>query len=230
MFLGQGITPFKPFSGALSTIPPVLEDGSTKAWFDYNQNITMNGSNLVSNWGDKSGSGNDLVQATETNRPTWNSNGVLFDGVFDFMKTAPFTLVQPEFIYIVFKSVTWTDTDRIFDGNTPDSGELLQRTSTPNIKAYAGGFSSESSDLILDTYGVVRVLFNGASSTLQVNNNAQITGNFGSGNMGGFTLGSLANNTLLGNIEVKEVIIRNVADTSQNEEIIYNYLKNKYGL
>ena len=98
--------------------PAVLTDGSTVLWVDSKENITKNGSDLVSSWGDKSGNGNDLVQATETNKPTWNSNGVLFDGVDNFMKAVAFTLIQPEFIYIVFKQVTWTSNARVFDGNS----------------------------------------------------------------------------------------------------------------
>ena len=207
--------------------PAVLTDGSTVLWVDSKENITKNGSDLVSSWGDKSGNGNDLVQATETNKPTWNSNGVLFDGVDNFMKAVAFTLIQPEFIYIVFKQVTWTSNARVFDGNSGNSGTLVQNGTTPNLNAYAGAFSTASTDLTLDTYGIVRVLFNGASSTFQVNDNAQTTGNFGAANMGGFQLGfSLA----YSNIEVKEVIIRNVADSAQDEGTIYNYLADKYSI
>lgn len=212
--------------------PPVLSDGSTVLWVDSQENITKNGSDLVSLWGDKSGNGNDLVQATETNKPTWNSNGILFDGVDNFMKAAAFTLVQPEFIYIVVKQVTYSANDRFFDGNTTNKGIVYQAGTTPQIQAYAGASSTNDSNLALDTYGILRVLFNGASSTLQVNGNAQITGNFGAADMGGFYLAANAatGGSQFGNIEVKEVIIRNVADSAQDEGTIYNYLADKYSI
>ena len=210
--------------------PAVLTDGSTVLWVDSKENITKNGSDLVSLWGDKSGNGNDLVQATETNRPTWNSNGILFDGVDNFMKAVAFTLVQPEFIYIVFKQVTFTSNDYILDGNTNNSGGLFQVISSPDLRAYAGSFSTIDSNLVLDTYGIARVQFNGATSTFQINEETQITGNFGTNNMGGFTLGNNGANTVYSNIEVKEVIIRNVADSAQDEGTIYNYLADKYSI
>ena len=49
--------------------------------------------------------------------------------------------------------------------------------------------------------------------------------------MGGFTLGAIGGAaTDFSNIEVKEVIIRNVADTTQDEGTIYNYLADKYSI
>ena len=212
------------------TVEEILTDGSTVLWVDSQENITKNGSDLVSLWGDKSGNGNDLVQATETNRPTWNSNGILFDGVDNFMKAA-FTLNQPEFIYIVFKQVTFTNVDKVFDGNSANTGFLTQSSPSPELKIYGGSaLSTGNGDLALDTYGIVRVLFNGASSTFQINETTQITGNFGASSMGGFSLGARQDGVSPSHIEVKEVIIRNVADSAQDEGTIYNYLADKYSI
>jgi hypothetical protein len=72
---------------------------------DYLKGITKDGSDLVSKWADQSGNDNDLLQATGTNQPIINANGILFDGVDNFMKAVSFTLIQPEFIYMVFKSL-----------------------------------------------------------------------------------------------------------------------------
>lgn len=212
------------------TAQEILTDGSTVLWVDATQNVTKNGSDLVSLWGDKSGNGNDLVQATETNRPLWSADGILFDGVDNFMKAAAFTLVQPEFIYIVFKQVTWTNGDYILDGNGTNVGYLRQLGVTPELQAYAWTASANDSNLSLNTYGIARVQFNGASSTFQINENTQITGNFGAANMGGFTLGSRGDNSTFGNIEVKEVIVRNTDDDTYKNGTIYNYLADKYGI
>ena len=211
--------------------PEALHDGNTVAWFDKDVNVIKDGSNFVSAWGDRSGNGNDLLQSTGTNQPLWSGDGVLFDGVDNFMKCVPFTLIQPEFLYLVLKQVSWFDADRFIDGHLTATGILQQITSTPNFRAFAGSGSSESSDLPLGTYGIIRVLFNGASSTLQINETTQITGDFGASNMGGFTLGGNASGGAnFGNIQVKEVIIRKIADTAPNEQIIYNYLASKYSI
>jgi len=210
--------------------PAVLDDGNTVAWYDYEENITKDGSNLVSVWGDKSGNGNDLLQATGANQPVVNSNGVLFDGFSDFMKANTFTLEQPEFIYIVLKQISWTMNDAIFDGNVSNFMLLQQRDLSPNLAAYAGAVSSLNGDLAIGSYGIVRVLYNGASSKLQVNEETPITGNFGTSNGGGFTLAAQANGSRFSNIEVKEVIIRKIADSASDEQEIYNYLSKKYGI
>jgi len=222
---------FKPRKVAPAALE-IINDGSTVAWYDYLLGITKNGSDLVSNWADQSGSGNDLVQAgADALKPTWNANGVLFDGVATFMKAVAFTLVQPEFVYIVFKQVTWVNFDRIFQGETDSSSTLFQYPTTPSLLAHSGNITTADGNLPLNTYGIARVLFNGASSTLQINSNTKITADFGSNNMGGFALGGRIDaNDRYSNIEVKEVIIRNVADTTQDEGTIYNYLANKYGI
>lgn len=162
----------------------------------------------VSQWDDQSGNGNHLKQATGANQPALQGNGsILFDGLTHFLKADAFTLVQPETIYLLGKQVTWTNTDRIFDGNVINTGLIIQTGTTPNLAAYAGSFSGQSSDLVLDTYGIIAVVFNGASSVFQIDDNTPITGDFGAANMGGFTLGANGSSLQFGNIQVKEVLI-----------------------
>jgi len=212
--------------GGGETYPTVLDDGNTVAWFDYTKGITeVTG---VSKWEDQSGNGNDLEQATGSKQPVLTSNGILFDG--DFMSTATITLTQPEFLYAVFRQVTWTDAEYFFDGKSAAHGMIRQNGTTPNIQAYAGSLSSDNSNLAVNTFGIVRVLFNGVSSKLQVNETAAITGDFGSTDMNGLVLGGRADDQLYGHVEFKELILRKVSDTSGNETDIYNYLASKYGI
>ncbi len=213
--------------------PLVLKDGNTVAWYDSQllSTITKDGSDFVSRWNDRLGSGHDLLQSTGTNQPKWFSvNGILFDGIDNFMKTAAFTFDQPEFIYIVFKQVTWTDVDFVFDGFSASSGSLFQDTSTPGLKTYAGILSTLNNNLAVDTFGIARCLFNGASSKFIINETTPATGDFGASNMGGFTLGYQAGATHWANIQVKEIILRKVADGATDEASIYSYLANKYGI
>lgn len=209
--------------------PGILGDGNTAAWFDSSDTyITKDGGDFVSKWSDRSGNANHLLQATGTHQPLWQATGVLFDGVDNFMKCSAFTFNQPEQIYILFKQVTWTANDRIFDGNVNLSGILYQTGTTPDIQIYASTNSPANANLAINTWGIVRVLFNGAASSLQVNETAKWTGNAGANNMSGFVLGARGDGTSSwGNIEVKDVILRNVIDGSINEAIIYNYLATK---
>jgi hypothetical protein len=207
----------------------LLADGNTWAWYDYNQSITKDGSDLISIWADRLGSGHNLLQATGSIQPLWTSVGIDFDGVSDYLKTAEGVVNQPTNIYICFKQVTWTDIDYIFDGYISVGGQLSQRTTTPDVYISAGTPSSRVSPT-LDTWCIIRVLFNGASSKLQLNADAAVTGNFGANHMDGMTLGNSSATGRASDIIVKEVIIRSVDDSDENETTIYNYLKAKYGL
>lgn len=195
------------------------------AHYLYGHGITS-ASDLVSRWDDASGSGNPLLQATGTNQPLrMPDNSILFDGVDNFLKTAAFTLNQPVTIYILFRQVTWTSTDTVFDGDASNTGVLYQTGVTPNLEIFAGASPSPITDLALNTYGIVVSVFNGVSSVVQLNQNTPITGNVGASNMGGFTLGVRGDTTTgPSNIQVKEVILYSAAHDAPTRRQIVNYL------
>ena len=206
-----------------------FQNANTLCWFMEDlTTITKDGSNLVSVWADKQGSGRDLLQAIGTNQPLWTSTGITFDGIDNLMKCDPFTLNQPEMIYIVFKQISWTNLDEIFDGNASLSGTLKQRTATPGLHLYAGANGAVNNNAAIGDYVIARCLFNGAASTLQINETAVTTTNPGAANMGGFSLSLRA--PYYGNFEVKEIIVRNTADDSTVQAAIYSYLSSKYSI
>ena len=207
-------------------IPPVLEDGNTVGWYDYLENVTKDGSDFVSVHGDKSVEGNDLLQAVGSNQPLWTPDGILYDGIDNFMK-AVFTFIQPEMIYIVFKQLVWFSGNIIFDGSAFFNGALQNRPPSPGMVVRAGIESSVNGNLPLNTFGIVRVLFNGANSSFQINETAPIVGNFGSTAMNAFTLASRGAPSQFTNIQVKEVLLRKIADSAQDQQDIYNYLVTK---
>lgn len=169
--------------------------------------------------------GNHLGAATALYKPV---NGV-FDGVNSYMKTAPFTWGQPEMIYIVFRQLSWTANDTIFDGDTSFNGQLYQTDSLPVLRARAaaGNVSNANYDSSINKWCIARVLFNGAASTIQINDYTPITFNCGAGNMACFTLASQANYTNKGNIEFGGALLRN---SDVNQDALYNYLKYKYSI
>jgi hypothetical protein len=207
------------------TYPDIMADGNTVAWYKHDDlaTITKDGSNRVSRWNDKLGSGRDLLQSgIDDIKPIWSENGVLFDGSNDTIK-ALFAFVKPEFIYFACRQLTWTVNDVLFDGGN-NYGFVRQLTSTPNLAAYAGAYSAIS-PLTLGNWGIVRVLFNGANSSFQVNTNDVKTGNFGNLDMGGFTIGSVNTGTSgFSYEEVRGAILRKVADDAAAQTAIYNFL------
>ena len=213
---------FTPFNFIYGVSQPA-DQQNIIAYYKLNTAITVTGSG-VSQWDDQSGNGNHLKQATDTNRPSLESDGtILFDGVDNFLKTDAFTLDQPVSIYILGKQITWTSDRRWFDGNTLNTGTLQMSGSSGDIRIFAGAATS-TVNATLDTYYVVSSVFNSTSSVLQLNNETPVTGNAGTNNMGGFTLGASGGNVNWSNIQIKEVIIYNVAHTAEQRAVIVNYL------
>lgn len=63
--------------GGVITPPPLLIPG-IGFWHDANDisSITMNASNQVSQWNDKSGNGNHVTQSTDANKPVWVASAI----------------------------------------------------------------------------------------------------------------------------------------------------------
>lgn len=202
------------------------------AWFRYGVGITVTGAG-VSQWDDQSGNGRHLKQGTDTNRPALQAdNTILFDGADNFLVCDAFTLNQPTTVYILFKQVSWTIDDRIYDGNTLNAMGFRQDSATPQINIIAGATGPISTALAIGVYGVVSAVFNGASSVLQVNNNTPTVGNAGAGNAGGFTLGArgAGAGASASNVQAKEIIIFPVAHDGATRKKVTDYLTRYVGL
>lgn len=215
-----------------TTYSTKLYDGHTVALYDYLQSstLTKDVNNYVSRWNDFLGSGHDLIQSTASKQPKLQSTGVLFDGVVNgrgWMKTAAFTYNQPCTIYMVFKLITWANRS-IFDGNTAYASRLWGSPTSSKLTLSAGTALAYKT-VTLDTFVILRAILNGASSKLQILNETALTGDAGTHAMGGFILGASISYEET-NIEVKEVILRDVVDSSGDEADIYTYLEKKNNL
>ncbi len=56
------------------------------AWFDASVGMTTDGVGKVSAWTDRTGHGHDVVQTTESLRPTQTGDGIYFDGVLKYLR------------------------------------------------------------------------------------------------------------------------------------------------
>lgn len=200
--IGIGVSPSIGKGGVLTPFSfPRLE-----SWHDGRGGILTTGSG-VETWDDRSGKGRDLTQSTDNFRPSDTGNGsVLFDGVDEFLSVG-FTLVQPHTIYIFFRQITWVANARIFDGVT-GSALLFQAGAgaSPEVAIFAGQQLSTTSSLVLNTFGVMACVFNGANSFYRLDDSVQHSGNAGGGNPGGITLGANNAGGQHSNIEVRQIL------------------------
>lgn len=167
---------------------------------------------------------------TSTYTITATQASVFFDDAAHYMKTDPFTLNQPETVYLVAKQVSWGNR-YLHDGNTNNSMVLFQNTASPQLALYAGSFSGNNADATIGSKVVIAELFNGASSALRVNLGTEVTsGDVGAGNAGGFTLGSNPTPGSFANIQVYEARIYNVAHDAATRANIIHALMSKHGV
>ena len=199
------------------------------AWFRLGRGITQAGG-FASQWDDQSGNGRHLKQTTGAAQPSVNANGsLLLNGTTQFMKTDPFTLNQPETIYLLFKDLVWTNSARIWDGNLAATGAVLQLNVSPQL-LYNAGSSIGPVSLTIGALCVISVVANGASSSIQINSAAPVTGDAGAVNMGGFTLGGAGGGTNFSNIEAWEAIIFPTAHNATQKAQVIRYLNSVGGL
>ena len=229
VYLGYGQTSLASVSGKLyRAIIKSGIDGTTVV--DFNPSDTSDASTSF---------------ASSTTGETWtiNSSGglkaqivgrasLLFDGSADYLKTNAFTLNQPETVLLAFKQVSWTAADSIADGNAAGTGLIYQTAAgaSPQIDINAGSAVATNSNLAVGSYGVLCAVFNGASSSLQINLTTPTTGNAGIGNMGAFTLGARPTPGNYANIQVLEAIILPTALSTTQIARAVQYLAGRHGI
>jgi hypothetical protein len=194
------------------------------AWFKKGVGIT-DVAGAVSGWADQSGNGRDYAQATAAAKPTKQAAGtLLFDGTSDLLKTAAFAIPNGYTRYLRVKPITWTSGRYICDGNTINKSVLLQTGTTPSVSMYGGaGPVAANGGLTLGAWHSVAMVFNGANSLLQVDSNVT-TGNAGTANLDGLTLGASPSGTLWANVEVAEEIVYSAVHGAALRAAVMKYL------
>jgi hypothetical protein len=204
-------------------------------WWKSDVGVTVSAG--VSQWNDQSGNGNHLVQATGAAQPTRTLGAVNglpsidFDGSDDSMGVT-FAMAQPTTVFLFASQTTWTIFDVLLDGN-PTNGtmQILQNAVSPNLEMRAGAALGPNTNLPLTTFGLITAIFNGASSTLQVNNTAEVNGNAGASGGGGIRLGCRGDGGgNFANMRVLEAIVTGAVATSTERTNVRAYGSARYGI
>lgn len=210
--------------------------------------LALSNSDPVSTWADEGSGGNDLVQATGTAQPTYESAGfngnpsVLFDGTSDWMQTALYGASdpQPHTIVVMFEYVTVSSTavQVVCDGGTNVSSgrHAIQHrgNQTGDPWSMFAGQNLDASDTPVGKAGVdlcIVAIFNGASSEFHVNDGGNLVPatTVGSNGLWRFTLGSLfTGGSNFSNIRVVEALIYQRVLTAQEISDLQSYFGATY--
>jgi len=182
---------------------------------------------------DRSGNNRTLVQAIGVQQPVLTAGmlnglpGLAFDGVDDFL-SATFTQNQPFSVYLTFRQKTWTANDRVFDGKIVDA-TLYQKTATPQLNMFFGSASPQITTVAVNTFVIVKCIFNGASSSFTLNNGTPINFTLGAGNPGGFTLANRWSGANYGNIDVVDLVHTPILSAADDANL-WAYLGKRAGI
>lgn len=220
------------FSSPVMDVTPPIEN--IISWYRSDIGVTIDSG--VSVWADQSGGGNDLTQASSSLQPSFLTNqlngypAVSFDGTDDFMKTALIpSLLQPCTVFIVFKLRTYIVGKTVFDSTHTFGSTLRTNVGSPTMGLYAGSYINNS-NFVVNSFGLMTSIFDGASSLLQWNSTASTTGNCGVDTLEGLSLGARPDGFDNSQIDVVEVIILESAASVSEIAAVKAYVSSRYGI
>lgn len=215
-------------------IPPHIS--GCVLWVKAEIGLTVSGG-TISRWADQSGLSHDLLQAIQANQPTYNTTGGPLNRPYisavaasnQFMQTAPFTLNQPEHVFLTGKFTTATVAGTLIDGNTGNHMRVFRNGAT-TVTGYAG-VQLVGAVTTPQNWHVYDTQFNGASSGITIDGTSATTGNAGANNGGGVTIcdfgGGAGDPADCG---ITDIIIYNRTLTSAEETAVNVYLRGISGL
>jgi hypothetical protein len=193
----------------------------------------------VATWEDAHTSNKDLTQATSAARPTYQTNElnglpiVRFDGTDDWMTNTGFTLAQPTTVFIVFVPRLVNSSSQVFvyDGLGGNRQALFWQADD-RLRYYAGTVIDSSTAVTQDAEQLVTVVFNGASSGIEINGAAGSAGNAGAqGFSSTINLGAQQSGAAdFAQIDVAEFLVYDTALSAGDRDSVESYLTTKWGL
>ena len=209
-------------------------------WWDADDPTTITEvADAVSQLDDKSGEGNHVTQGTGTEQPLTNTNTIggkntiTFDGVNDNLKRTTFTggaISQPNTIFIVanLKDVETTGTNYMVDGGSSSRHTFNTPNGADRLNQYAG---SHNTALSGQTNGsaLYTLIYDTTSSELRKNSSVQVSGDAGTRDMNGVTLGATYVNSAHAEFDLGEILIYDGLVSETDITAIEGYLNPKWG-
>jgi hypothetical protein len=185
--------------------------------------LSNDGSNVTGTtncWADQTGNSHGLNSAA-SQQPGYTASGpnskpavVFTDSTNKFLDsnlTGANLTAQPFGFFVLIKPTNWRNNAYFWDTNQNlVKGAMIQSGSTPDVAPFAGSFGTAIA-VPLNTWQILTAIYNGASSVLQTNNNAEVSTNPGTnGAAGGILLGNFdTSGSNSAGFQVAAIIIHN---------------------
>ena len=203
-------------------------------WLDASDaaTITLDGSNNVSQWSDKSGNARHASQETALNRPSYTGSGQVngincptFNGTNHFLLTPAVTLSQPTTVFIALRPTSNSWFRGIYDGSITRNA-IFGNAGVVDI--HAGTSLPGTTALTLNSASQITAVFNGASSSTRVNRAARSSGNAGTDSLtGGVHVGRSYNSYWEG--QIAEVVAYSGTLSTTQRDAVESYLASRWG-
>jgi hypothetical protein len=216
------------FAGSSLSYPGGVVDfvptGSPLTWYDASKLVGLSDNDPVASFTDQTSGNHHLVQAAADNKPLYIASGqntlpvVRFDGLDDFLKVTV-AMGATITMFIAMKQVSWTANDRFLACAGDTELVFYQPSSTPTIGINRGSTMSDNG-FSVGTFGLITLLFKGASSVIRLNGSEIDSGDSGDGSTTStIVLGSRASAaSLFGNFDVGELVIYNSEESFTDNE------------
>lgn len=205
-------------------------------WLDASDTSTITeAGGSVSQWDDKSGNSNNVVQGTAAKQPTTgtrtlNSLNVLdFDGGDNMTVTLPSVISQPGTIFVVGQFDLTGTAQYFYDSVTAANRVLAFRQSTDVIFMFAGASLTKAGETSVAPY-LIACEYNTTSSELVLNGVSAASGNAGSNSFQSFKLGSRYTDASYLDGFIAEFLFYDSVLSVSDYSSVQTFLSDKWGL
>lgn len=217
------------------TYAGVIGDDNTFGWYIADaDNITLNGSE-VDYWNDISGNANHLYRAGSDQRPDWDAvNGEIDFTTIDELRKTSVVQSSPLTIYAVLRidtPVAYSDLIVLAVDSYYIRLRVPSLTSAMSMTANTGYFETNTGFFSTGTYYILRIVVNDAvsnGSKIQLNENAAATGTLAAVTTDRIRIGGGAGTE--STVSYKEIIVRANLDDADEQQLIVDYLNDKYSV
>lgn len=243
---GLGLGPcFSSGDGVEETIDSPLELSNLVLWLDGDDEdiFAFSSGVLVSQWGDKSGNADHVVQADTGKQPDYDSaNGrVTFNGITDWLQSSgAFTggSISTSTIAVVFEATSpqgsINATDAIFDGRTATNRMSLfagRENAPPLLNQIHNGGSFPGGPTINTNLHIYIIDYDTLDEMFYDGGAAVISEDAGTETIDGVTLCNVpGSSTNFGTGHMHEFIVYDGAKSDADKNLLGNYLADKWGL